>query len=200
VNAAYRALKEKADALEQKQNEFTTEAAQMAVKLERQVKKNADQEDMIATLKRQGDPDLIAQIDKLKDEIRTTYERGQAFREEAAQARRRAELAEEKAKNDRKKLDEAAMDNYRLLGQLEDMQDKLGSEANQPTAPVVPFSGNPYTINTLLRDMADFVSVLEKFGDTKISSTKNSVADFDEYLRDIVTKLGAIKKQIQEVA
>lgn len=200
VNAAYRALKEKADALEQKQNEYTTEAAQMAVKLERQVKKNADQEDMIYALKRQGDPDLIEEIDKLKDQVRKDYERAQQFKAEAERARSRAEQAEARAAKDREKLDIAAEQNYDLLGQLEELQDKINTEDVAPLAPVVQFSGNPYTINMLLREMLSFISCLAQFCNVTISSSDKDANTFDDYLRDIVTKLGAIKKSIKDVA
>ena len=204
VNAAYRALKEKADTLaaelEQKQNEYTSEAAQMAVKLEKQVRQNADKEEMIAALKRQGDPDLVAEIERLKAQTRKDYERGQQYKEEAERARRRAEQAEERAARDRQKLDEAAAENYGLLEQLEQLQDKLGVIEGEQSHPVVAFTGNPYTINTLLREMSAFCSTLDSFLGNSITANKKDAGRFDESLRDIVTKLGSIKNLIAGVA
>jgi DNA repair exonuclease SbcCD ATPase subunit len=204
VNAAYRSLKEKSDKLsdelQQRTNEYTTESAQMAVKLEKQVKKNADLEELIAALKRQGDPDLIEQIDKLEAEVRRNYELYQQTKAETDRVRRRAELAEERAAKDREKLDAAAEDNYHLLEQLEELQDKLNADDTEQLAPVVQFSGNPYTMYMLLREMSGFSDFLDKIVETQINANQKDADAFDAYLRDIVTKLGAIKNQIKEVA
>ena len=186
--------------IQDKQNEYTSESAQMAVKLEKQVKKNADNEELIAALKRQGDPDLVAEIEKLKAQTRKDYERGQQYKEEAERARRRAEQAEERAARDRQKLDEAAAENYGLLEQLEQLQDKLGVIEGEQAPPVVAFTGNPYTINTLLREMSAFCSTLDSFLGNSITANKKDAGRFDESLRDIVTKLGSIKNLIAGVA
>lgn len=127
--------------LEQQQQEYEEQAAQIAKNYQKEREEMdkeyeaksiqvLEQEETIRKLKSKGDPQLIAAMDKLKDQSRRDYETAQGLRMQNNSLQGENKNLQRKIKELEKKRQTDSEDMNELLSQIEELQNQLSGEAD----------------------------------------------------------------------